>query len=284
MKNSKLILLIVILVISLVVGSWAIMPDTAPLWTGFGPYDATKDAPRAKTLWDWLDLLIVPLVLSIGVWFLSSAERESEKLVELDRQRQGILDLFINQISKLIFENSLRSENVTKEIRIIARTYALGTFRRLDRERKAEALQFLFESKLIHNEPVIPLAGANLREASLDNTPLVGAEITGAYFYNASFKKANLTGTNLCGCDLSFVDFTKAIFTGTDLSFTFLKYAKLRNVDLTKANLDSADVEGADLRGAKLSRKQYDQLISLDKAKFSKKDLPPISLRKGDKK
>ena len=260
------------------------MPYTAPLWTGFGPYNETIDGPRAKTLWDWLDLLIVPLVLSIGVWFLSSAEKESEKLVELDRQRQGILDLFINQVSKLILENSLKSENGTKEIRAIARTYALGAFRRLDRERKAEALQFLLESKLIDNEPVIPLKGANLREASLDNAELVGAEIKGAYFCNASFKKANLTGTNLCGCDLSFVDFTQATFTGTDLSYTFLKYAKLRNVDLTKANLDCADVEGADLRGAKLSRKQYDQLVSLDKAKFPRKDLPPISLKKGEKK
>ena len=280
MKNFKSILLLTILFTSLIIGSWAIRPDAAPLWTGFGSYDVAKDAPRAKTLWDWLDLLIVPVVLSIGVWFLSSTEKESEKLIELDRQRQGILDLFTNQISKLILENSLGSENVTKEIRIIARIYALGAFRRLDKERKAEALQFLLESKLIHNEPVIHLTGANLREASLDNTPLVGAEITGAYFNNASFKKANLTGTNLCGCDLSFVDFTQAILIDTDLSYTLLKYAKMQNVDLTKANLGSADVEGADLRGAKLSGKQYDQLISLDKAKLSKKDLPPKSLRR----
>ncbi len=284
MKNSKSILLIIILVITLVIGGWAIMPNTAPLWTGFGPYNETINGPRAKTLWDWLDLLIVPLVLSLGVWFLSSAEKESEKLVELDRQRQGILDLFINQISKLILENSLRSENVTKEIRIIARTYALGAFRRLDRERKAEALQFLLESKLIHNNPIIPLKGANLREASLDSADLIGAEIKGAYFCNASFKKANLTATNLCGCDLSFVDFTQVTFTDTDLSYTFLKYAKLRNVDLTKANLDCADVEGADLRGAKLLRNQYDQLVSVDKAKFSRMDLLPVSLKKGEKK
>lgn len=284
MKNSMLLLLIIIIFISIVIGSWAISPYTAPLWTGFGPYNETVDGPHAKTLWDWLDLLIVPLVLSIGVWFLSSTEKESEKLVELDRQRQNILDLFISQVSKLILENHLKSENVIKEIRAIARTYSLGAFRRLDGGRKAEALQFLLESKLINHEPIIPLKEANLRETSLDSAELIGAEIKGAYFCYANFKKANLTQTNLCGCDLSFTDFTQATFTDTDLSYTFLKYAKLRNVDLSKANLDCADVEGADLRGAKLSRKQYDQLVSLDKAKFHRKDLPPIALKKGENK
>jgi uncharacterized protein YjbI with pentapeptide repeats len=282
MKYSKLISRIIILFVILVIGWWAIMPYAAPLWTGFGPYNETIDGPRAKTLWDWLDLLIVPLVLTFGVLFLSSAEKASEKLIELDRQRQGVLDLLINQVSKLILENSLKSDKVNKNIRTIARTYALGAFRRLDRDRKAEALQFLLESKLIENEPVIPLKGANLREASLENAELLGAEIKGAYFCNANFKKANLTKTNLCGCDLSFVDFTKATFTDTDLSFTFLKYAKLQNVDLTKAKLDWADVEGADLRGAKLSREQCDRLVNLKKAKFLRKDLLPISLKKGE--
>lgn len=285
MKNLKLILIIVILGLFFVIliGIWAFTPYTAPSWTGFGPYDPIKDPPRAKTLWDWLDLLIVPLVLSIGVWILSSAEKESEQLIELDRQRQNVLDLFISQVSKLILENNLRSEDVSLEVRSIARTYALGAFRRLDKGRKAEALQFLQESKLIQSDPVIPLRGANLRDVLLDSAELAGAEIKGAYFCNASLKKANLRATNLCGCDFSFTDFTQATFIGTDLSYAILKYAKLRDVDLTKANLDCADVEGADLRGAKLSRKQYNQLVFPDKAKFSKKDLQFFYSKKGEK-
>jgi uncharacterized protein YjbI with pentapeptide repeats len=284
MKSSKSILLLIILVLVFVIGYWAITPSTAPVWTGFNPYDATISGPRAKTLWDWLDLLIVPLVLSIGVWFLSSAEKESEKIIELDRQRQNTLDIFVSQVSKLILENNLKSKDVTREIRAIARTYSLGAFRRLDKGRKAEALQFLQEAELISNEPVISLNGANLRDALLDNAELIGAEIKGAYFSNASFKKANLSHTNLCGSDLSFVDFTQATFMNTDLSDIILKYAKLRNVDLTKANLYLANVEGADLRGAKLSEKQYGELAFLDKAKFYKKDLLLKSLKEKKKK
>jgi len=241
MKYTKYILGFLLLALVVIIGIWAFTPTTSPQWTGFGPYDSTINGPRSKTLWDWLDLLIVPLVLSVGVWFLSSTEKESEKLVELDRQQQSVLDLFINQISKLILENGLKSENVAKDTRAIARIYALGAFRRLSRERKAEALQFLLESRLIDNEPIIPLRGANLREAFLDHAELVGAEIKGAYFCNACFKQANLTEANLCGCDLSYVDFTQANFTGTDLSYAILKNAKLRNADLTKVKLDWAD-------------------------------------------
>ena len=267
MKNSKTTLLMILIAVTILIGSWAVMPNQAPLWTGFGPYNETINGPRAKSLWDWLDLLIVPLVLSVGVWFLSSTEKESEKLVELDRQRQVMLELFIDQISKLILNNNLKSKKVTSEIRVLARTYALGAFRRLDKERKAEALQFLFESQLINKNPVISLNGANLREAILDTADLIEAEIKGAYFCFASFKNANLTKTNFCGCDLSFTNFTQANLTETDLSYTFLKFAKLQNVDLTKTNINFADVEGADLRGAKLLKEQYGQLVSLDKAK-----------------
>jgi len=271
LKPYKSVAYIAILLVVLVIVYWAIMPYAAPPWTGFGPYDATKDVPRAKTLWDWLDLLIVPLVLSFGVWFLSSAEKESERLVELDRQRQAVLDLFISQMSDLLLTHKLRSRHVARDIRAIARTYALGAFRRLDRDRKALALQFLLESKLIGHDPVIPLPGANLRDASLDNASLAGAEITGAYFRKASFRKANLTDTNLCGCDLSHADFAEATFRGTDLSYTLLKHAKMQNADLTQANLDWADVEGADLRGAKLSREHPTRLKHFDQAKVSRR-------------
>ena len=45
---------------------WAITAYTAPQWTGFGPYDENASGPRAKTLWDWMELLIIPVVLAGG--------------------------------------------------------------------------------------------------------------------------------------------------------------------------------------------------------------------------
>jgi hypothetical protein len=55
-------------------------------WTGFGDY--TKPAgvdERGKTLWDWLDLLIIPIVLAGGVYWLNKQERETERKIAEQR-------------------------------------------------------------------------------------------------------------------------------------------------------------------------------------------------------
>ena len=47
-------------------------------WTGFGRTKVNEEVNPAKTLWDWLNLLIVPVVLaSAGYLFTSSQNRPS---------------------------------------------------------------------------------------------------------------------------------------------------------------------------------------------------------------
>ena len=42
-----------------------------PPWTGFGGYYDSEDAwQQEKTLWDWMDLVLVPLVLAGGAAFV----------------------------------------------------------------------------------------------------------------------------------------------------------------------------------------------------------------------
>jgi uncharacterized membrane protein len=74
MKIPHWISLILLLVIAILLGFWAFHPTIAPAWTGFGPYNEQLQGPRAKTLWDWLELIIIPLVLAIGAWILSSVD------------------------------------------------------------------------------------------------------------------------------------------------------------------------------------------------------------------
>lgn len=268
MKHARWLILAALLLVVFFVGDWAISPGAAPSWTGFGAYDEGVSGPRAKTLWDWLDLLIVPGVLAFGVWFLGASQKDSEQRVEKDRQHQGVLDLFMGQISTLILEHGLRARRPRSALRAIARSYALGAFRRLDTGRKGQALQFLLEARLIQENAVIPLPGANLRNAALDKAALVGAEIRGAYLCDASLRDANLSGTSLRGSDLSGADFTGAILRDCDLSYAILKHANMRNVDLRRANLDWANVEGADLRNAMLTRKQCERLVGVSHAKM----------------
>ena len=51
---------------------WAIWADISPQWTGLGAYDEEARGPRAKTLWDWMGLLLVPAIL-VRQWHIKKS-------------------------------------------------------------------------------------------------------------------------------------------------------------------------------------------------------------------
>jgi uncharacterized protein YjbI with pentapeptide repeats len=261
MKIAHWVSLGLLLVIAIIVGYWAIHPITAPTWTGFGPYNEQLQGPRAKTLWDWLYLIIIPLVLAMGAWILSSVDKDAEKRNEADRQNQDTLNSLLDDLSDLLLVQHLRTSDPDAEVRSIARSYARSAFRQLDPNRKAEALQFLHEARLIETSPTINLNGANLKRIFLKNAVLSGAEILGAYFDNSCLRKANISNANFCGSNFNGADFRGAILENTDLSFTFLIGANFKNCDLTKTNLTGAILIKANLSGTKLLPAQRESIV-----------------------
>src|SRR5687767_15146346 len=91
-------------------------------WTGFAAAPTTEDVSHAKTLWDWLDLLIVPIFLALGAYYLDASRKRSEQLVETDRQRQEILDHYFDSITELLIEGKLVGNAASPQARSIART------------------------------------------------------------------------------------------------------------------------------------------------------------------
>lgn len=269
-KTFNVILVIFISTLVLVIGYWALWPNISPSWTGFGAYDETILGPRSKTLWDWLDLLVVPIFLALGAYLLSNIEKQTEQIIEVDRQRQNILTTFITQISTLLLENKLRTAKSGSEIRSIARTYTRTALRNLDAKRKAEALQFLSESGLIQTNPIISLIGANLEEIDLRNASLIGVEIKGARFDRSNFANANLSSANFTGSVFSDSNFEGASLEKANFSYAILKNVKFNKLDLTKTNLEWANLEGADLTGALITNEQLNKLESTKKAKLPK--------------
>lgn len=268
MSRLQIFIWTIAAIVILVIGYWAITPSTSPIWTGFGPYNEEVSGPRSKTLWDWLDLLVVPTFLAVGASILSSIQKQVENISELNRQRQGVLNSFFEQISKLLLEKNLRKSKQGSESRIIARTYARSALRSLDGKRKAELLQFLYEAGLIYHKPIISFNGANLTEARLVNATLANIEIKGAKFTKAIFYGANLRNADLYGCDLSNVNFEKADLSSANLSYTFLNGAILKNLDLTKTNLEGAILDKADLTGSKIRKSQLQDIASFKNAKL----------------
>src|SRR5438270_7688512 len=122
---------------------------------GLGPYiPPTKDSgfQRGKTLWDWLQLLIVPAVIAFGGLWFAQTQHRNEQTIASDNQREAALQDYIDKMSELLLHEKLRKSELDSEVRNIARVPTLNVLSRLDKERKRSVLQFLYESSLIKKD------------------------------------------------------------------------------------------------------------------------------------
>ena len=241
---------------------------------------------RGKTLWDWLELLIVPVVLALAAYWFSRQERQADREaaekraqfdrdaaekrsiidreIATDRLQEAALQSYYDKMTELLMENSLREAPEGEEVISIARSRTLATLRSLDNNRKGLLIGFLNEARLIGTgRPVIRLEEADLTGANLWGTNLGGAALSGV-----DLSGANLSGTNLRAADLSGVNLT-----GANLSSTNLCQAQLIDANLSGADLCGAQLEGANLNGANLAEallnengaaEQLSQAASLD--------------------
>lgn len=273
-------------------------------WTGL-------TVPPTKTLWDWMQLLIIPGVLAGGgLWFnvqqsqrqqnlsdeqhkkdleLAEAQRKTEsELAEqrrqadmdlaLDQQRETALQTYLDRMAELLLQGKLRGSQVGDEIREVARARTLTVLRQLDKGRKAALLKFLYEAKLIESEKAIvslngaDLSGADLTATDLSRAALVGANLSEARLIGAILVGANLSEATLRSANLFEADLSGANLSRASLSEGSLSGANLSRATLSDAYLSQADLSGANLVGANLSRATMNDAI-LSGANLSDADL-----------
>jgi hypothetical protein len=205
---TGLIILLIALILLVLIGgyklNWA--------WTGFTGADKSD-----KTLYDWLQLLFVPLALAgLGFW-LNSRERKAverhadyeqqaaerrekaDREISLDNQHEAALQAYIDNMSALLLEMDLRDPVEIEKVRKIARVRTLTVLPRCDGRRKAIVLQFLFESDLIKKEnKVIDLEGADFSGAELCRAQLSKADLSRANMCKANLIEVNLIEAKLC--------------------------------------------------------------------------------------
>jgi uncharacterized protein YjbI with pentapeptide repeats len=207
--------------------------------------------PKQRTSWDWLSLLIVPIVLALGGYFFTRTEsrrakedaeqqREADRHLADQRAQDDALQAYLDHIGELLLDNDkpLRNSEEGDEVRTLARARTSTVLRRLDGERKGRVLQFLRESRLIAKDrPVLVLgeanlSGAHLNYAYLDETHLSEVNLSGARLNGTSLSGADLRRANLSGASMNFADLTN-----TDLSGAYLQNTDLTSADLIKADL-----------------------------------------------
>src|SRR5919107_1905498 len=85
-----------------------------------------------KPLWDWLQLLIVPLMLAlitiIFTWQQDARQQQiedrraqREREIEEQRADDAALQVYFDQISTLLLEKNLRASETNSEVRTLAR-------------------------------------------------------------------------------------------------------------------------------------------------------------------
>jgi pentapeptide repeat protein len=214
-------------------------------WTGFGQAEVAQHVRTAKTLWDWLKLLIVPAVLGLAGYFVASLFTRAQNRAALEaeerRAQNEALQAYLDNMSGMLIPSneqpSLYDDPVPDSLRTVARARTLTVLPRLGGDRKARVVQFLYESGLITKDKVIVdlLKGANLHGANLGEAQLSYANLS----------KADSQGARLIKADLSHADLGDA-----KLSLADLGDAKLSKANLRGAGLSGADLSGADLSGA----------------------------------
>jgi len=84
-------------------------------WTGFNGNNQS-----GKTLWDWMQLILIPAVLTLGAFLFNRAERSSEQAAVLYNQRATALQTYLDRMSELLLEKNLRTSQADDEVRTVA--------------------------------------------------------------------------------------------------------------------------------------------------------------------
>jgi len=150
-----------------------------------------------KTLWDWLQLLIVPAVLAAGGLLLSTTQKAREEYIQDQRAQDDALQAYLDYASKLLIDDlevstdtqaqtkraisatflhsQIEMDAKTPQLFTVIRVRSIAILTRLDAYRKPYVLGFLYESGLIYRDneeqpPALELSGADLSGINLEQS------------------------------------------------------------------------------------------------------------------
>lgn len=227
-------------------------------WTGFNAYISpsvppTQQYQREKTLWDWMQLFIIPVGLALFAFLYNHREQratEQRAKIESDRalefQRQATLQTYIDRMSELLLDKDIDSLKKDARFLEVARARTLTALLALDAGRKTSIFEFLYSTGLIY--------AIYLGEADLS-----GASMNGANLREVRWRKVNLSGANLRSTTLVKADLMNADLSGANLSRANLFEAELTGANLSGADLSEALLDRAILNDATLSGARYTQ-------------------------
>jgi uncharacterized protein YjbI with pentapeptide repeats len=246
-------------------------------WTGLPEQKYAKRNEEyvvaRKTLWDWLQLLLVPLALAVGLFVLNEyqSSRDQARLAaearrELDRdrenQQQQLMGDYLSSMSSL-FLRGLGELDRSERLTDAARSVTFGVLPRLDPARKRQVFFFLRDAGLMRPVQVLTatrwwLEGADFSNADMTGVDLYQGVLTGLNFSGANFAGADLRDAFLSELDLSEADFSGALLRWaevyeSDFSGATFAGATFEAATIGRSTFQNANVRNALFEGAKCS-------------------------------
>lgn len=254
-----------------VFGTWFLIAP--PRWTGFAD----------RTLWDWLDMLMLPAMLIVAAlilrWQMTQVQSPQSPTLAPPETAEAILQSYLNHMTELLLDRELQYTN-DDATRQLARFRTLTALHGLDGDRKGVVIKFLHEARLIHakdgKSPIIDLRDADLSGAKLNDMELQYVSLKRAYLKGATLARTNLNMAKMNGARLMNADLSHANLNNAEMIRINLANAMLSNAELHNANLAWADFNGADLRGTDLQWSILLWAVFTD-AQFSHKTILPDS-------
>src|SRR5262249_21904344 len=134
-----------------------------------------------KKLWDWLQLLIVPVVLAVGGLYFTARQAQRDKARAKDQTEATALQQYIDFVGDLSALKKPRADDIWKVVTAKTTELLPG----LSPYRKGSLLKFLYALRLIDKGPQIVENGLP-REEDPAIIRLSGADLNGAYLVHAS--------------------------------------------------------------------------------------------------
>jgi uncharacterized protein YjbI with pentapeptide repeats len=249
----------------------------------------SESVVQEKTLWDWLQLFIIPLVLTGAVFFLNkqqedtsltasktqhdsdqlnaASQRASDLRIAQQQAYDKVMDDYLDKMSAMLLDPTMpltnkKSTAVQPNAKLIARERTLIALDRLDGRRRGIILRFLYDAHLIDDPKfVIHLYGSRLTGADLGNSNLAKAHLMEVNLGGAHLQGSFLQGSNLEG----------SLLVGAHLVRAHLNGADLRQANMTDAILTNANMQGAILKGAILKGVKWGNTVCPDGTNSSKR-------------
>jgi uncharacterized protein YjbI with pentapeptide repeats len=251
----RVVVILLVLVVLFFIGKWLYSQP----WSGFRiAQSTTNNSLSIKTLWDWMELLLIPLALAGIAFLFRKSEVELSIQQSREKSRDDALSLYFQHIQTILLETDLSDSQTAKATSKLVSARTISLLRMLDPERKLLVLRFLHDAELIYGtQPFVNLIRADLRHIPSYRFYLSNANLHGVNLEYAHLQSAQLDGTHLSGANLYRADLSSSYINEANLEYTMLNeadlyLAQLKKTSLIKASACKSNFAGAFLDGAVL--------------------------------